>query len=203
MDLAKPSSWVALLAITILSNFTPQHSYGQVKIETSEDWKQEITPFIGHEYWTIGEINISDQPSHERFPHGKNISGKFRIDSFAGFNADGWPYLHVTFADGETGYYAITAGLIKYHISDSPPPPPPPLTYPSFLDRLPAKEAAKRHLLPGVELGMTQDQVLASAWGKPNRTKEIKNTRSDRVCWYYANENTLCFNYGKLYAIQK
>ena len=57
--------------------------------------------------------------------------------------------------------------------------------------------------MPGVELGMTEDQVLARAWGKPKRTKEIKNARSDRVCWYYPDQNTLCFNYGKLYAIEK
>jgi hypothetical protein len=63
-----------------------------------------------------------------------------------------------------------------------------------------AQAAARKR--EGVHIGMTQDEVLASSWGKPehiNRTTFASGTHEQ---WVYGSRSYLYFENGKLTAVQ-
>ncbi len=203
----RPARYLVLALLLILPACVAHGNVYQVlKAKTEQDFKA----LFGHEYWAWSPILLSPTPVYCSSPtqdcHKVPGVGKFTVDGTADADQMSSVWAHFVFASGVSGY-ALTDlsdfGFIFKDHPQPPPPPPPPLTYPTFIDRLPAKEAARRRLLPGVELGMTEAQVLASAWGKPDRIKEIKKESSDRIGWYYPNGNALFFNFGQLYAIEK
>lgn len=70
-----------------------------------------------------------------------------------------------------------------------------------------ANEEAKRRELAilksqGVQLGMTQEQVLLSSWGRPERVNRTTNAYGVREQWVYGNRNYLYFKNGILESIQ-
>lgn len=65
-----------------------------------------------------------------------------------------------------------------------------------------AKEEAKRKKSQGVELGMTAEDVVASAWGKPERINKTTTATTYREQWVYGSRNYLYFVNGKLTTIQ-
>lgn len=54
----------------------------------------------------------------------------------------------------------------------------------------------------GVSLGMTPDEVLQSAWGKPERVNRTTTAHGVSEQWVYGGRNYLYFDNGKLSAIQ-
>ena len=199
MDLVKYAA-AAILAVAFLDGCAPP-SQAPVFAAEREGFRQRVVPFVGRDMEARSPIMLFDQPAANA-PH-RPATGRFKLDSIGDINELGEVWVHAVFADGTSGYFTANAADLS-NLLYTPPPPPKPLVYPSFIDRLPPKEAARRHALPGVDLGMTADQVLASAWGKPLRVKEIKKANSDKTGWYYPDGNALFFSeYGRIYAIEK
>jgi hypothetical protein len=66
-----------------------------------------------------------------------------------------------------------------------------------------AKARAKaRAKLPGVRIGMTQAEVLASSWGKPDDINRTITAYGTREQWVYGYRSYLYFDDGILTAIQ-
>ncbi|MGQ0711399.1 MAG: hypothetical protein ACT4NV_16835 [Rhodoferax sp.] len=63
-----------------------------------------------------------------------------------------------------------------------------------------AEKAEKRK--HGVEVGMTQQDVLDSSWGKPKRINRTTTARGTREQWVYGLRNYLYFEDGILTTIQ-
>jgi hypothetical protein len=145
-------------------------------------------------------IHILDQPQANSAQH--LASGRFKIDSVGDISQIGQVWVHAVFVSGVSGYFLTDAPELNSFLY-VPPPPPKPLIYPSFIDKLPAKEAAKRHQLPGVQIGMTEDQVLAGAWGVPIRKKIVRSSRGLREEWHYPHDNVLIFEDGVLEGYEK
>lgn len=61
-----------------------------------------------------------------------------------------------------------------------------------------AAELARR---PGATIGMTETQVLATAWGKPRRINQTTNKRGTSEQWVYGGNNYLYFENGILVSI--
>jgi hypothetical protein len=65
------------------------------------------------------------------------------------------------------------------------------------------KEAERRQRRKeGVTLGMTEEEVLASSWGRPERVNRTTTSRGTREQWVYGIGNYLYFENGILTAIQ-
>jgi hypothetical protein len=177
------------------------------------DGERLVAPYFGRDYWTRYPFQLYlDTPSCNIEPgtceRGPTGYGKFHIDGTKGGSSSQEVMAHFVFENGVHGYARITFVSFVVTFQDHPPSPPPapppkPQTYPAYIDRLPAKEADRLRQLPGVQLGMTEQQVLMSVWGKPNKVREIKRVRSDRVGWYYRDGGALFFEDGFLYAIEK
>ena len=54
----------------------------------------------------------------------------------------------------------------------------------------------------GVSIGMSQDEALASNWGKPVRINRTITAHGTNEQWVYGGGNYLYFENGKLTAIQ-
>jgi hypothetical protein len=67
-----------------------------------------------------------------------------------------------------------------------------------------ARAAAKAQAAkPGVQIGMTQEDVLTKThWGKPRRINRTTTASSAREQWVYGSGSYLYFTEGKLTAIQ-
>jgi len=63
------------------------------------------------------------------------------------------------------------------------------------------KEAARKRS-EGVQIGMTQPDVLASSWGSPQKVNTTTTARGTREQWVYGGHNYLYFENGLLTAIQ-
>lgn len=63
-----------------------------------------------------------------------------------------------------------------------------------------AAKAAKKKL--GVTLGMSQQDVLDSSWGRPDHVNRTTTARGTREQWVYGSGNYLYFEDGVLTAIQ-
>jgi hypothetical protein len=65
------------------------------------------------------------------------------------------------------------------------------------------KEAERRQRRrEGVILGMSQEDVLASSWGRPEKVNRTTTSRGTREQWVYGSGNYLYFENGILTAIQ-
>lgn len=68
------------------------------------------------------------------------------------------------------------------------------------------KEAARadlqRRKRQGVTIGMTEDDVLKSAWGRPQKINATQYATGTREQWVYGNGNYLYFRDGVLTSIQ-
>lgn len=62
----------------------------------------------------------------------------------------------------------------------------------------PDKSARKQ----GVRIGMTEEEVLASSWGRPERKNNTTNKYGTRSQWVYGSGNYLYFENGVLTSIQ-
>lgn len=60
----------------------------------------------------------------------------------------------------------------------------------------------KRKRSEGVTIGMTQADVLASSWGKPQKINRTHTTQRTREQWVYGNGNYLYFEDGILSSVQ-
>jgi len=197
-------AWGLAVAIAVLGGCVPPGgNYPSIA-------EQDLAPYIGRDYWAKRPFQLYlDLPSCSIDPgtceSGAAATGRFRIDGMKGTNFYHEVLAHFVFEHGAHGYAFVTKADFGITFLDHPPPPPKPKpqTYPAYIDRLPAKEAERLKQLPGVELGMTQTQVLATVWGKPDKVKEIKRAHSDRVGWYYDDGSALFFDDGYLYAIEK
>ncbi len=201
MHLCKHAAAVAVLAAALAAcSVPPAQNYGPTPAVAREKVGQDVAPFIGQDMRASMPINLSAAPREDAPTHA--VFGKFRVDSTAGLSRTGQIWVHAVFDIGGSGYFITNGvGLGLYTVYEAPPPLPE--TYPTFIAHLPPEELEKRRFLPGIRLGMTQAEVLASAWGKPLRTKEILKQYSDREAWYYPEGNTLFFSSGQLYAIEK
>lgn len=65
-----------------------------------------------------------------------------------------------------------------------------------------ARAAAAKARSEGVTIGMTQQQVLASNWGTPQRINTTTTKRGEREQWVYGSRSYLYFENGVLTAIQ-
>ena len=65
-----------------------------------------------------------------------------------------------------------------------------------------AKELAAAKRKAGVSIGMSQDDVLASQWGKPEKVNRTVHARSVSEQWVYPGYQYLYFENGKLTSIQ-
>lgn len=65
---------------------------------------------------------------------------------------------------------------------------------------LKAEKARKKK--EGVVLGMTEQDVLDSSWGRPQRVNRTTNAYGTREQWVYAGRNYLYFKNGELISIQ-
>jgi hypothetical protein len=71
-----------------------------------------------------------------------------------------------------------------------------------------AEDAAERRRIAavkrreGVRLGMTQEDVLASSWGRPEHINRTISARGTREQWVYGGRNYLYFEDGILVTIQ-
>lgn len=65
-----------------------------------------------------------------------------------------------------------------------------------------ASAEKKRKRAEGVAIGMSQDDVLASSWGKPQKINSTHTARHTREQWVYGNGNYLYFEDGVLTSIQ-
>lgn len=54
----------------------------------------------------------------------------------------------------------------------------------------------------GVNIGMTQEDVIASSWGRPEKVNRTTNARGTREQWVYGSGNYLYFEDGILVSIQ-
>lgn len=63
-----------------------------------------------------------------------------------------------------------------------------------------AADAARRRK-EGVTIGMTQEEVLASSWGRPERVNRTITEYATREQWVYGGRNYLYFRDGRLEAI--
>lgn len=64
-----------------------------------------------------------------------------------------------------------------------------------------AEDRARRRK-EGVSIGMSQDEVLMSSWGRPERVNRTTTSRGTREQWVYGGSNYLYFENGRLTAIQ-
>lgn len=65
---------------------------------------------------------------------------------------------------------------------------------------LKAEKARKKK--QGVVLGMSEQDVLDSSWGRPERVNRTTNTYGTREQWVYGGRNYLYFKNGELVSIQ-
>ncbi|HTJ64750.1 MAG TPA: hypothetical protein VL899_13170 [Alphaproteobacteria bacterium] len=207
MTINNMPTWSLAAALAMLAACVPPGGNYQT------DGERLVAPYIGRDYWTRSPFDLyRDTPSCSIVPGtcvpGPTGYGKFHIDGTKGGGPSQEVMAHFVFENGVRGYARIT--FISFVVtfqdhppSQTPPSPPKPQTYPRYIDRLPAKEAERLRQLPGVELGMSQQQVLATVWGKPDKVKEIKRAHSDRIGWYYRDGSALFFEDGYLYAIEK
>ena len=184
----------------VLTVGVPVAGYGESLGPTPEDASRRIQPLLGKDMEAKSPILLSDKPQRGSASHP--VLGRFRIDSVQDDATSGGIWVHLTFTGGQDGYFLTTPSRLLAYIYN-PPFVPNRGAYPTFIDALPAKEAARRRALPGVALGMTEPQALASAWGKPSHTRETQGKYGDRMCWYYPDQNMLCFENNALYTIQK
>ena len=64
------------------------------------------------------------------------------------------------------------------------------------------REELKRKKSEGVSIGMTQEEVLQSSWGKPEDINKTITKYGTREQWVYGNNNYLYFEDGILVTIQ-
>lgn len=65
-----------------------------------------------------------------------------------------------------------------------------------------AAVAAAQRKSEGVRIGMSQSDVLASSWGKPQKVNTTTSARGIREQWVYGGHNYLYFENGVLTTIQ-
>ena len=65
-----------------------------------------------------------------------------------------------------------------------------------------AKAEASRRKKEGVSIGMTQEEVIASSWGKPQSVNRTTGTWGTHEQWVYGGKNYLYFENGTLSSIQ-
>ncbi len=155
---------------------------------------------IGHTYWVgLNQQVKLYQTDDDLGPYTVLTTGKVTFDAIARPPAGGKIWLRLTTSAGQSGFIFVSSLIPLIYFS--PTDPMAGAVYPTYFSDLKAND--KRRSLSGIVLGMTEAQVLASAWGKPERTKEIKKAQSDKDAWYYSGGNTLFFDYGRLYEIEK
>lgn len=83
---------------------------------------------------------------------------------------------------------------------DQPPKAKPakPLTPEQTAERVAKAEKKKQ----GVRIGMTEQDVLDSSWGRPTRVRNTTNARGIQSQWIYEGQNYLYFENGKLTTVQ-
>jgi hypothetical protein len=168
-----------------------------------------MAEYIERPLWTVGISNYFVCPSKAMMlgPEGCFTGrGRFTFDSFEGLDAmsySGEVFMHITFADGRSGFTRINPADLKFEVADHDPMKEPG-TYPSFLFGPKAgKASVARRNLQGALLHMTQAQVLAGAWGKPDRVVERESRKRGLVeFWIYPENNVLVFEDGRLADIQ-
>jgi hypothetical protein len=65
-----------------------------------------------------------------------------------------------------------------------------------------AKAEKARKKKEGVHIGMSEQDVLDSAWGRPNHINRTTNAYGTREQWVYGGRNYLYFKNGELVSIQ-
>jgi hypothetical protein len=195
------SAWgIALLSIVLSSACAPS-SHGAYSQERQETL-QLANSYIGHDYWTVSTHVFAVS---ERLGFGVPVttaSGKLRFDSLSDCVSRMCTF-HVTFANGKSGYITADLTSLQYDLIDHEPPPViVHALYPTFLDRLKPQEAERRRRLPGVLLGMVKMEVLASAWGEPERKEETHTSSYHKEKWLYPDGNALLFVDGRLAKIK-
>ncbi len=200
LDRVRRRSAIAVIICAFIIFNLSFAAYAQSLGETSEDASRRIQPLLGKDMEAKSPISLSDRAQQGATTHP--ASGRFRIDSVESGDPSGNIWVHLTFAGGQDGYYRTTPARLAAYIY-YPPFVANRGTYPSFIDKLPTKEAARRRELPGAVLGMTEAQALESAWGTPKRVSQIQRTYSNRICWYYPHQNVLCFKDNALVTIAK
>lgn len=70
-----------------------------------------------------------------------------------------------------------------------------------FLAAVAREKAARK--AAGVSIGMSQEDVLASSWGRPMRINRDTTARGVREQWVYSNGGYLYFENGILRTIQE
>ncbi|HLG86257.1 MAG TPA: hypothetical protein VKZ79_03570 [Alphaproteobacteria bacterium] len=201
--------WLAAVLISA-GACTPQPYPEDIARQQQEATDRALmAEYIGRPLWTVGIANYFVCPSKAMMlgPEGCFTGrGRFTFDSFEGLYplTDGEVFMHVTFADGRSGFTHFYLGDLKFDVVDHDPMKEPGI-YPSFLDNLKAGKAVlQRRKLPGALLHMTQAQVLAGAWGKPDRVVERESYRHGSVEWWiYPEDNLLVFQNGELVDIQR
>ncbi len=227
--MAKAAASSALCLALLLSACNAMETAHNIyRQQHTELHRATITPYVGHAYWTAGlsRMPVCQDPEYLDAALEKGCTqarGHFVIDSYYGavqahMGIDDMR-VHVTFDDGTAGYtgFRIDRDLNSYFVAGDPLHDP--SAYPAFFKDLKPEESARRIKLPGVLTGMSQAEVLASAWGAPSsksnedvcdyyRTSEyddaIELRCTDRLeVWHYAQGASIAFRSGVVAFIQR
>jgi hypothetical protein len=123
-------------------------------------------------------------------------------------------FAKVTFEDGQVGYvdaketfgYTQAGGLLdpaeRYAFNEYVFSSKPAVEHTKVAGKPAAKVAKKEPPKSGVRIGMTQADVLVSAWGKPRSVNRTITAAGTEEQWVYGGRNYLYFKDGILRAIQ-
>ncbi len=156
----------------------------------------QIQPYVGHGYWIERRHRLLVCPQKQESGNCTFRFGHLAVGDFERAS-DLYLWLQVTFDGAPSGWTKISHGTMAVAFLTQPPPPEEAI-YPSFLDYLPKKAADERRGLPGIVLGMREDEVLAGAWGAPLSRKVVNTRRGLREEWDYPHGNALYFRDGVL-----
>jgi len=193
---------LAIVAFAFLSGCAPSQ-YQREMAYDREERQRALDQLIGHEFWVRSGGQFLVYETDSVFSPTKTVGGKLRID-YSDECGSSQCMFHVTFANGVSGFIYSDLISLKYDLTDQEPLSLPRSTvYPSFLAHMKGKDVARRSRLPGVALGMYPAQVIASAWGDPDRKTEIRTRSGQREKWFYPEGNELIFESHILVGIKK
>jgi hypothetical protein len=180
--------------------FLPAHDNAQTP-PSNASIEARIQPYVGNFYWVTEAHHLTVCQDQAGRIGCASRSGHFKVEGFA-VVPGGYVALQVTFDYRPTGWVTGFPDLIAVNFLTYEPVTPPG-AYPTFLDKLPKKVADERRKLPGVKPGMTEEEVLHSAWGPPLSKKMMARKRGIREEWHYPHGNALYFENGILDGFDK
>jgi hypothetical protein len=155
--------------------------------------RSQIEQYVGKDYWIKFGSRFQVYASPDKTSPSSTLYGKIRIEAFVKKEDDYDFWYRVTYETNQSGFVDISTSWLRYALQDHDPFAD--AIYPSFIG-----PNDKRRSKQGVLIGMNKSQVLLTAWGKPERTREIHESKSQREEWYYPDGNALFFENDRLYA---